>query len=229
MIKYNVDTENGLSSIIGRDGNIFDKAIISDIFIKKTLQIPSNVHNELLNRKYKSLIEKDRKPLILDIGANIGCASVWFNSKYPKAKIVSLEPDHHNFQILKINSQERFEARNLALAPHNNGVSVRSSENPCAHITGDFGENWTPSTKLTDLIRRYSDCEPFILKIDIEGSEKQTFEVECDELCLFSLVIFEPHDWMLPGEKSSLSFMRQISRGNYEILLGTENLFFISI
>lgn len=44
--------------------------------------------------------------LIIDAGANIGAASIYFALKYPDATIISLEPEKTNFNILKKNSKK---------------------------------------------------------------------------------------------------------------------------
>src|SRR4051812_5012592 len=42
---------------------------------------------------------------ILDAGANVGYAALWFNRKFPNAKIISLEPENSNFEILLKNTR----------------------------------------------------------------------------------------------------------------------------
>ena len=41
---------------------------------------------------------------IIDAGANTGMASVYFAKWYPHAKIVAIEPDPHNFELLQRNT-----------------------------------------------------------------------------------------------------------------------------
>src|SRR5688572_4108026 len=42
---------------------------------------------------------------IVDAGANIGLAAVFFANKYPESEIVALEPDESNFRLLKENGR----------------------------------------------------------------------------------------------------------------------------
>lgn len=43
-------------------------------------------------------------PKILDLGANIGMATIYFKWLYPNSKIISFEPDKKHFQVLKDNT-----------------------------------------------------------------------------------------------------------------------------
>ena len=40
---------------------------------------------------------------IIDCGAHIGCTSIFFALRYPKCRIVSIEPDAQNFEMLSEN------------------------------------------------------------------------------------------------------------------------------
>src|SRR5262249_45179752 len=42
--------------------------------------------------------------LIIDGGANIGCAANYFAIRYPEARIIAIEPDASNYQMLERNT-----------------------------------------------------------------------------------------------------------------------------
>jgi hypothetical protein len=42
--------------------------------------------------------------IIIDAGANIGLASIYFANKYPEAKIIAVEPEESNFRLLRKNA-----------------------------------------------------------------------------------------------------------------------------
>jgi len=65
----------------------------------------SAAHDAALRRYYERIVADGRQPLIIDCGANIGCASVWFATQYPKARILAVEPDPDNFRMLVRNSK----------------------------------------------------------------------------------------------------------------------------
>ena len=45
----------------------------------------------------------ERPQVIVDAGANIGLASILFANRYPQAKILAIEPEHDNFNLLADN------------------------------------------------------------------------------------------------------------------------------
>ena len=69
------------------------------------------------------------------------------------------------------------------------------------------------------------NASPFILKIDIEGSEEDVFSGDSSWLDQFPCVIIELHDWMLPFSGSSRNFQRAIARLDFDLVQRGENLF----
>jgi hypothetical protein len=66
---------------------------------------------------------------------------------------------------------------------------------------------------------------PLILKIDIEGGEKELFSGDVGWLDRIPLLIIELHDWLLPGEANSQNFLRAISSFNFDFVYLRENVF----
>jgi len=57
----------------------------------------------LLNEEYA--VELDRPPkVIVDAGANVGLASIFFSALWPEARIVAVEADPSTFRRLKENT-----------------------------------------------------------------------------------------------------------------------------
>jgi len=42
------------------------------------------------------------------------------------------------------------------------------------------------------------------------------------------VVLIEPHDWLLPGQRTSRSFMRAMAAREFELLVSGENLIFVA-
>ena len=69
---------------------------------------------------------------------------------------------------------------------------------------------------------------PFIVKIDIEGFEAELFSRNLEWLDRFYVLIIELHDWMLPRQRSSQSFLRAIGALDRDFLYAGENVFSIA-
>src|SRR5207249_6306160 len=72
--------------------------------------------------------------VIVDAGANIGAASLYFAHKYPEAKIFALEPELSNFQLLEENC-----------ATHPNIVPIRAalwSQTENVALADPNADNW---------------------------------------------------------------------------------------
>lgn len=59
----------------------------------------------LVEEEYGYLRFAEEPSVIIDAGANIGTASVYFANKYPKAKIYAIEPAADNYEILCLNAK----------------------------------------------------------------------------------------------------------------------------
>ena len=89
-----------------------------------------------LNRIYnwKKIISEfynrnSKKSIIFDCGSNIGSSSRYFSEIYPKAKIISVEPDIDNFYLAKknINLSKTFLIKN-AVASSNFNYDVKKKK-----------------------------------------------------------------------------------------------------
>ena len=77
-----------------------DMEVLRDIFIKRAYELDFNRATSVVRREYNAMVERGRKPLILDVGANAGFASRFFALEYPEAAIIAVEPDPENYRVL---------------------------------------------------------------------------------------------------------------------------------
>ena len=77
------------------------------------------------------------------------------------------------------------------------------------------------------ILRRHGGA-PFIVKIDIEGFEGELFSRNLEWLDRFYVLIIELHDWMLPRQRSSQSFLRAVGALDRDFLQVGENVFSIA-
>lgn len=160
-------------------------------------------------------VKPDRKPkLIIDGGANIGCASVYFANRFPSAHIVALEPEPSNFDLLAKNTSSY-----PNITPLQSGIWNRNGflrvENPHDakwdfRVTETERADGAIEAVTIDDILKVSKAESIdILKLDIEGAEKEVFSSSKSWLGKVRMLIVELHDRYKPG--CSQSFYSAVS------------------
>ncbi len=183
--------------------------------------------------EYQLPIENFQPKLILDCGGNIGCAAVYFANKYPAAQIYSVEPEKENFTLLKYNTcfYENVHFINSALWDKETFIRVDKRY----HRTGSFmtfeaTADDPTAIKTTTIGKILADSgfdEIDLLKIDIEGAEKEVFAApDVDEwLPKVKVLVIELHDCMKRG--CSYEFFKAVSKYKWFFAFRGENLIFI--
>jgi FkbM family methyltransferase len=139
---------------------------------------------------------------IVDVGAHIGMASILFARRYPLAKIIAIEPEPSNFALLVRNtsSYKNIQPVCAALWTEDGEVTLGSSN---VHPKGAFqivenGEIRVRAVTL-DTVMRETDIQLIdILKVDIEGSEKEVF-ASCNWIDNVRVIAIELHDRVRAG------------------------------
>ena len=171
------------------------------------------------------LVESGSTPVIIDAGANIGLASLWFAELFPLARIFAVEPDICNQKVLEQNIQGR--SNIIAVA---GGVWDKSTmlhiENPDAGAaslrTAEGGD--LRGYTIPEIIKE-ANGQLFIVKVDIEGAEAALFRSNTDWFAEASLVVLELHDWLYPGQGTSRNFLRCLSDQPIDLVYRGENMF----
>jgi FkbM family methyltransferase len=143
---------------------------------------------------------------ILDLGANIGLASLWFRAHNQSARIVAVEADPRTFAKLARNvaHDSRIEPVHAAIADHGGGVALLSSadswNSAVAPAAGTEHVVEVPSTTMDDLVSRLALHPLDVVKIDIEGME---WTILPSSLCLgdAATVIGEIHPRAPEGDQ----------------------------
>lgn len=149
---------------------------------------------------------KGNPRFIIDGGANIGLSSIFFAQRYPEAKIVAIEPDETNFQILKKNTTNYsnisnvqagiwYKTEDLCIRDDGHGKWLLMVEKK-----GNSNKENIQSITIKQLLENSEYDKIDILKIDIEGTEKYLFSNSYKEwLGLTNMLIIELHDRLVPG------------------------------
>ena len=140
--------------------------------------------------EYKPLVEtfqkhfpNNKKLNIIDAGSNIGLTSVYLSKDFPNSNFITIEPDSSNFESVSYN---------LETNGVTNVVKIKGglwSKNTNLKIVNDFRDknDWSIRVEETNeeadlkafsisyLMQEHKFETIDILKIDIEGSEKEVF------------------------------------------------------
>jgi FkbM family methyltransferase len=212
----------------GRKNVDSDRAIIGMVFQREMFALERWDQTKALNAYWSQSIGRGLQPLMIDAGANIGAASLYFNQIYPGLKTLAIEPGDDN-AILAQHNLAGLNAHVIraALGKEVGVMYLNDTDfSPIAYRVGEAEGKPVESCTVASLLSSFGNgCFPFILKIDIEGGEEIVFSRQAAWLDLFPLVIIELHDWMLPFKCSSRNFYRAISEHDFDIINQGENTF----
>jgi FkbM family methyltransferase len=153
-----------------------------------------------LFNEFKLPVKIDPK-FIIDAGAYTGLSSLYFSSTYPNAKIFAIEPEDGNFEILKKHSEKlaNIFAIKAGLWPKDAFLKIidKKMEEWSFQIEEVSGsENYDiKAVTINTLLKKSGFDRIDILKLDIEGSEKDLFSRGYDDwLDKVNIIIIELHD-----------------------------------
>lgn len=171
---------------------------------------------------------------IVDAGANIGCSAVYFAEIFPNARILSIEPSSENFELLRKNTSHlpQVECIHAALWPRtvelgiiDRGLGAWAFQ-ACENFANSAPSPWIERIKgitLNDLLEPRNLATIDILKVDIEGGEREVFADGPNLLKNVNVFIVETHDRWNPG--CTRTIYEATREFDYEWHQG-ENLFF---
>tara|TARA_Y100001958_G_C21225689_1_gene551098 strand:+ start:1003 stop:1848 length:846 start_codon:yes stop_codon:yes gene_type:complete len=215
--------------------NDFDLITINEIFVEENYNLKKFKIWEKISKRYNSYFKENIKPLIIDCGSNIGSSSEYFKRCFVNVELVMIEPDKNNLEFSKKNTSinEKF-LINKAISSEEKLLkfSNTSNDNRAYKIENDGNVNIESITIENILNITKNEFKPFLIKIDIEGFEKDLFMKNIQWMKYFDIIIIELHDWMLPGSNNSYNFIKSINEIstnniNFDILISGENLVFI--
>jgi len=186
------------------------------------------LHTRILQRIASEWAAAGVVPLIIDAGSNVGYSTLFFADVFPSATVIGVEPDARCAILSQrhCGGNPRIKIVNAALWRHADGVQLGNTEGPSwARRVLDAGS--TPSVTLESLTATVPHSRPFLLKMDVEGSERDIFESSGETVKKFPCVMIEPHDWMLPGTGSLVPLFEAVREKEMDTLIVGENLMLI--
>ena len=213
--------------------NDSDAATFSHVFRNKEFDL--SVHRQFprVMAAYQRILDAGQIPVILDAGANVGASSIWFAYQFGEAHVLAIEPDAANAELCRRNTQHlpNVAVIEAAINSRPGRVSLGNTEEKSwAKKTTRSIEGEVAVCTILDLARGFKNtAKLFVVKIDIEGFEKDLFADNTGWLDETDVVIIEPHDWLFPGKGTSRSFQEAISKRSFEILISGEKLIYVRL
>ena len=175
-------------------------------------------------------------PVIIDAGANIGIATLFFKNQYPNSKVICFEPDKINFGYLKknveINGLENIQLNNVALHDHEGLLSFYVQNNIKGGDVGastfeEYRHYYHNKTNISKVIvpceklSRYLEWEEEIdlLKIDIEGSESRVIQEISGSFYKIKNMIKEYH--YIPSKNPLSSILSILEKNNHHYTISS--------
>lgn len=176
----------------GNDYVIYDSKLNQDLYLRKKGSDIDVFKQIFMDDEYQPLIQAIKSKgieinTIVDLGANIGLSTIYFNNIFENVKIYAVEPDKNNFKQLKLNisNNQNIITENVAIWSE----KIDLVENLAKPFRGggDWAKTFVPDdqfnssikisgTTMSELITKHHLKTIDLLKIDVEGAERYIFD-----------------------------------------------------
>ncbi len=220
-----IDIPNVGSALIRRGDSDF--ASFREVFRDRGYDVGSDFGRRQIGAACKAIVARGSVPVIVDAGANIGAASIWYRVQYPDAHIVAIEPDEQNAKLLRRNLApfDKTTVLEAAIGSTPGFVSlVRPGQSWAIQTHRGLGE--TAIVTMADAVASVQHGVLLGAKIDIEGFESDLFSANTEWIDDVAFIAIEPHDWMRPGAGLSCNFQREMAKRQFELVLREHNIIY---
>ena len=169
---------------------------------------------------------KTDSPAILDCGANIGLATLFFKWIYPRARVIAFEADPEIAAVLEKNisqnALQQVSVHNLALSNQEGNLKFYVPENVAGSLAGSAVAGRVDGTRQIEIkagkLSSFIEGPIDLVKLDVEGSEGDVITElrQSGKIALIQKMVIEYHH-KVAGEPSQLShFLAQLEESGFE-------------
>src|SRR6185312_2174130 len=170
--------------------------------------------------------------LVVDTGANAGYASLLFLNMFPNATVIAVEPEGSNVEALNNNCKQypNFKSIQAGIWTSNTNLKIVNTSVGKTSFqvmeTNESGPGTFPGITIDKILADSGFPKIDLLKIDIEGTEKEVFKENykkwIDKVDVF---IIELHDRIVPGCR--LSYYTAMDKQNFRQYSVGANLVYV--
>lgn len=149
---------------------------------------------------YRPALPLPERAFVVDAGANVGLASVWFRLQCPGATIVAFEPDADNARLARANLAPfpSCEVHEVALDRTAGRAHLHRGDHAAVHSLVDDsagkGSTEVATVTLADFLAGRPETRIDLLKLDVEGAELRVLEGAGDWVRRTGRVVGELHE-----------------------------------
>ena len=158
-----------------------DLSILYEIFWQQSYRLPQ--------------LQASSFHTVVDIGANVGLAALFFLEKFSASRLVCVEPEPANFQLLQHNLRGTSAVALQAALSATDGV-VRIDSSPLAYnakVSAETGTTEVAAMSMPTLLQSQDLAWVDLLKIDIEDYEQHVFFGPTGWLAQVGVLLIEIH------------------------------------
>jgi FkbM family methyltransferase len=151
-----------------------DESVIRQILVQRDYDVSNLSRAADVCAAYSRILKIGHLPLIIDAGANIGASTLYLADAWPEARVIAVEPDGYNLELLCSDTSgfPHVTCLHAALAAQSGEMllvdpgqghwgmrTVPTDKVPVGAIV----RKRIPAVGMQDLLRRYaSPCSPFL-------------------------------------------------------------------
>lgn len=172
-------------------------ALSSEVFLRPKTTDVDVFEQVFLQRDYQVKLPPAPEYLI-DAGAHIGLASVYFANRFPQCHILALEPELSNYRLLECNAKPYSNITPLRAGLWSRRASLKIKD-PCSGTwsfqlkEGAVGEGDVDVITVQEAMQHIGADRIGILKMDIEGAELEVLQTSNAWIGKIDALIVELH------------------------------------
>ncbi|WP_210148437.1 FkbM family methyltransferase [Chryseobacterium scophthalmum] len=209
--------------------NIHVFGIKHPINLRKNEESDIDVFKQVFIEKQYMPYQYKNPKIIIDAGGNVGLFSVLMKNNFPDAKIITIEPDGDNFLMAEKNLKNYSDVKVLHKGLWSNDVKLKIINEDASkwgiQVVEDNENGKIEAISINTLIKENNFDKIDLLKMDIEGSEKEVFSKNYENwLPKVKILVIELHDSM--QKDASRIFFETLNKTwpQYRLFVSGENL-----